>query len=184
MVAGFKVGSALNGINIIVPTNPCPCGYYPDPKCNCTQPEILRYQNRMPGPILDRIDLTVDAPRVPVESLLQKKTAESSARIRERVMAAQERQQVRFREESISFNGEMNTPQTERYCALGRAEKQFVKEIFQRMNLSARAYHRILKVSRTIADLDAADRITEDHLAEAVGYRCADRGKPGKDGMV
>ena len=169
---------------LIAAANPCPCGYYPDPKCNCTQQEILRYQNRMPGPILDRIDLTVDAPRVPVESLLQKKTAESSARIRERVMAAQERQQVRFREENISFNGEMNTPQAEQYCALGRAEKQFVKEIFQRMNLSARAYHRILKVSRTIADLDASDRITEDHLAEAVGYRCADRGKPGKEGMV
>lgn len=138
----------------------------------------------MPGPILDRIDLTVDAPRVPVESLLQRREAESSAAIRTRVMAAHERQRKRFQGESICFNVEMNAAQTERYCELGRREKLFVKEIFRKMNLSARAYHRILKTARTIADLDGQEKVSEDHLAEAVGYRCADRGQPGKEGML
>lgn len=169
---------------LIAAANPCPCGYYPGNQCNCTMPEIIRYQNRMPGPILDRIDITVDAPKVPVDYLLNRKTAESSEKIRERVMEAQERQRIRFRDESISFNGEMSTPQAEKYCVLARSEKKFVKEIFQKMNLSARAFHRILKVARTIADLDGAENITEDHLAEAVGYRCTDRGKPGTEGIA
>ena len=168
----------------VAAANPCPCGYYPDSRCSCTRAEILRYQGRMPGPILDRIDLTVDAPRVPVESLLQRREAESSAAIRTRVMAAHERQRKRFQGESICFNAEMNAAQTERYCELGRREKLFVKEIFRKMNLSARAYHRILKTARTIADLDGQEKVSEDHLAEAVGYRCADRGQPGKEGML
>ena len=164
---------------LIAAANPCPCGYYPGNQCNCTMPEILRYQNRMPGPILDRIDMTVDAPKVPVDYLLNKKAAESSESIRARVMEAQERQRIRFKEETISFNGEMSTPQAEKYCTLAAGEKKFVKEIFDRMNLSARAFHRILKVARTIADLDGSENITEDHLAEAVGYRCADRQQTG-----
>lgn len=169
---------------LIAAANPCPCGYYPDSRCTCTQSEINHYQNRIPGPILDRMDITVDAPRVSVDSLLHKKTGEESSRIRERVMRARNLQRERFAGDSISFNAEMNAPQTDLYCPLGSKEKQFIKEVFRRMNLSARAFYRILKVARTIADLDGAQDITEDHLAEAVGYRSADRGHPGAEGML
>lgn len=165
-------------LDILEGRNPCPCGFYPEDRCHCTQAQIQNYQNRIPGPILDRIDLCTDAPRVPVGELLSRKTQEKSEDVRRRVIAAQERQAYRFREEAILFNGEMNAAQTEKYCILGRSEKKFVKEVFRRMDLSARAFHRILRVSRTIADLEGEERILEDHLAEAVGYRSADRRAP------
>lgn len=168
---------------VVGAANPCPCGYFPEDRCSCTRAQIQNYQSRIPGPILDRFDLCADAPRVPVGELLGRKSGEKSEEIRKRVEAAQERQAYRYREEKILFNGEMNAAQTEKYCVLGRSEKKFVKEVFRRMDLSARAFHRILRVSRTIADLDGADEILEDHLAEAVGYRSADRGKPGQEGM-
>ena len=163
---------------LVCAANPCPCGFYPEDRCHCTQAQIQNYQNRIPGPILDRIDLCTDAPRVPVGELLSRKAQEKSEDVRRRVIAAQERQAYRFREEAILFNGEMNAAQTEKYCILGRSEKKFVKEVFRRMDLSARAFHRILRVSRTIADLEGEERILEDHLAEAVGYRSADRRAP------
>ena len=163
---------------LVCAANPCPCGFYPEDRCHCTQAQIQNYQNRIPGPILDRSDLCTDAPRVPVGELLSRKTQEKSEDVRRRVIAAQERQAYRFREEAILFNGEMNAAQTEKYCTLGRSEKKFVKEVFRRMDLSARAFHRILRVSRTIADLEGEERILEDHLAEAVGYRSADRRAP------
>ena len=169
---------------VVGAANPCPCGYFPEDRCSCTRAQILSYQSKVPGPILDRFDLCADAPRVPVGELLRRKSAEKSCEIRKRVEAAQERQAFRYREENILFNGEMNAAQTEKYCVLGRSEKKFVKEVFRRMDLSARAFHRILRVSRTIADLESAEEILEDHLAEAVGYRSADREKPGKRGML
>ncbi len=156
---------------LIAAANPCPCGYYPDGKCTCTQAEIQHYQNRIPGPILDRMDITVDTPKVCIDSLLNKKKAEKSSDIRRRVMMARERQKKRFFDENIVFNAEMTVAQTDFHCALGANEKSFMKQIFTQMNLSARAYYRILKVARTIADLDDADRISEEHLAEAVSYR-------------
>ena len=169
---------------VVGAANPCPCGYFPEDRCSCTKAQILSYQSKVPGPILDRFDLCADAPRVPVGELLRRKSAEKSCEIRKRVEAAQERQAFRYREDNILFNGEMNAAQTEKYCVLGRSEKKFVKEVFRRMDLSARAFHRILRVSRTIADLESAEEILEDHLAEAVGYRSADREKPGKRGML
>ncbi len=165
---------------LIGAANPCPCGYYPDSRCCCTQADILHYQSRIPGPILDRIDIMADAPRVPVDALLHKRQEEGSSCVRRRVMQARERQKERFRQEKITFNAEMSAPMTDRYCRLGGREKKFVKEIFCRMNLSARAFYRILKVARTIADLDGAPEITEDHLAEAAGYRCREYGRAGE----
>ncbi len=165
---------------LIGAANPCPCGNYPDSSCSCTQADIMHYQSRIPGPILDRIDILVDAPRVSVDALLHRKPEEDSSCVRRRVMQARERQRERFAKEKIAFNGEMSAPMTDRYCRLGSRERKFVKEIFGRMKLSARAFYRILKVARTIADLEGAPDITEDHLAEAAGYRCSERGRVGE----
>ena len=169
---------------LIGAANPCPCGYYPLDRCSCTRAQIQSYQSRIPGPILDRIDLCVDVAPVPVAALLNHKPKEKSAEVRIRVLAAHARQEERYRGEGILFNGEMDAAQTERFCVLGRDEKKFVREVFRSMNLSARAFHRILRVARTIADLEGAEKIQEDHLAEAVGYRSADRGHPGREGML
>lgn len=169
--------------------NPCPCGYYPDRSiCSCTQTEIHRYMMRVPGPILDRFDICVNAPKVPVEVLMSGgEREESSAAIRARVLTARKIQKERFdylqEDNSIRFNADMGPAEVERFCVLNEREQIFIREIFDSMNLSARAYHKILKVARTIADLEGSERITEDHLAEAVGYRTADRGHPGVDGM-
>lgn len=182
--------------------NPCPCGYYPDRKmCTCTQPEIHRYMLRVPGPILDRFDICVDAPKVPVELLMVKGGhGERSADIRTRVLAAREIQRERFAKlngqveitgretgvrnrRQILFNADMGPAEVEKFCVLNGREKKFIREIFHSMNLSARAYHKILKVARTIADLEGAPDITEDHLAEAVGYRTNERGGPTAEGM-
>ncbi len=158
--------------------NPCPCGHYPDrKKCTCTEPEIRRYMHRVPGPIVDRIDLCVDAPKVPVGDLMTGWKTETSAEIRERVMRARERQKARFEGTSFSFNADMDARAVEKFCILERREQLFVREIFDKMGLSARAYHKILKVARTIADLSGRDRITEDDLAEAVSYRMGIREK-------
>ena len=152
--------------------NPCPCGYFPDRnRCRCTPAKINRYLQRVSGPVLDRIDLSVEAPRVEMDELLCRRPEESSARIRERVMAAQERQRARRRGERFCFNADMDAQETERCCPLGAAQEAFMRSLFSRMELSARAYHRILKVARTIADLEDAPQIREEHLAEAAGYR-------------
>ncbi len=155
--------------------NPCPCGLYPSQKCKCTQAEVMRYQRRISGPILDRIDLTTDVQRLPVGALMSHTKEVDSATIRQKVMAARERQLQRFAGMDISYNGDMRAADVEKFCELGRTEQRFVKEMFAGLDLSARAYHKILRVSRTIADLDDCDRITEDHLAEAAGYRAVER---------
>lgn len=157
---------------LVAAANPCPCGYYPDlNRCTCSKTQIERYQARVPGPILDRIDLCVDAPRLSYNVLTATEPEESSAMIRARVMEAHRIQQERFEGTGFAFNADMNAAAIERFCALERNERRFMKDIYSAMGLSARGYHRILKTARTIADLDGSERITEDHLAEAVGYR-------------
>lgn len=157
---------------LVAAANPCPCGYYPDlNRCTCSKTQIERYQARVPGPILDRIDLCVDAPRLSFQVLTATGQEESSQVIRARVMEAHRIQQERFVGTGFAFNADMNAAAIERFCVLERNERLFMKEIYGAMGLSARGYHRILKTARTIADLDGSSRITEDHLAEAVGYR-------------
>ena len=173
---------------LVAAMNPCPCGYYPDQEhCTCSQPEILRYLHRIPGPILDRFDLCIDAPKVPIDLLMNRKeeNIEHSADILRRVLKARERQQERFHDgTSLQFNADMTAADVERFCPLGEKEKRLIQQVFSQMNLSARAYHRVLKTARTIADLDDCDSIHEEHIAEAIGYRCTDRGQPGREGMV
>jgi magnesium chelatase family protein len=157
--------------------NPCPCGYYPDRnKCKCTANEIRRYLGHISGPILDRIDICVEAPRVDIADLSAKtkRVNESSKTIRERVMKAREIQERRFAGTDLKFNSEMTPADISKYCKLGLREENYLENAFCKMELSARAYHKILRVARTIADIDGSPDINELHLMEAVGYRMTD----------
>ena len=152
--------------------NPCPCGYYPDmERCRCTPHEIRRYLRRVSGPILDRMDICVEARPVEFQDIAGRKEGESSAQIREHVMRARKRQAQRFAGTDIRFNSDMKASDVERYCDLGGKEQRFMEKMFTSMQLSARGYHRIIKVARTIADLEESGQINEKHLAEAICYR-------------
>ncbi|MDR0948866.1 MAG: YifB family Mg chelatase-like AAA ATPase [Lachnospiraceae bacterium] len=157
---------------LVCAMNPCPCGYYPDRnRCTCKQTDVERYQGRVSGPILDRIDLCVEVLPMKWKHLKKERHIETSKMIRERVMQAIEIQSCRFQGSKYQFNSEIEAADIERYCRLGTNEQRQMEQIFENMGLSARGYHRILKVARTIADLDGADEIQEKHLTEAVYYR-------------
>lgn len=161
---------------LVASMNPCPCGYYPDTKrCHCTDKEIKKYLSKISGPLIDRIDICLEVKPVEYEQLSLKRKSESSEDIRKKVIAAQKIQQQRYKDENILFNSQLSSAQIEKYCSLGNEEIEILKIAFDRLNLSARAYHRILKVSRTIADLDASENIKVNHLAEAIQYRSLDR---------
>lgn len=153
--------------------NPCPCGYLTDPEhdCHCHPVEIIRYQKRASGPLLDRIDLHLEVPRVKFERLESDDLSENSQTIRERVQAARNRQNERFVKEQIIDNSEMSPEQIRRYCPIDDAGKQLLKQAAAQLHLSARAYFRILKLSRTIADLADEKDIAPTHIAEALQYR-------------
>ena len=158
--------------------NPCPCGYYnhPDKDCLCPPGMVQKYLNKISGPLLDRIDLHVEVTPVSFEELSSKEKGESSADIRERVMAAREVQGSRYKEnEGVHANAQMSTKQLQVFCKLNPESQQLLKMAMTKLNLSARAYDRILKVARTIADLEKNKSITSDHIAEAIQYRSLDR---------
>ncbi|MCP4650740.1 MAG: YifB family Mg chelatase-like AAA ATPase [PVC group bacterium] len=157
--------------------NPCPCGYLYDPKrmCSCTQREIERYRKRVSGPILDRIDLHVEVPVVDVEHLSRfeptQKNLTSSGQIRKRVKKARDLQQNRFKEETIHTNSEMKNRHIKKYCRLSAEVKQLLIQAVKQFHLSARSYFKMIKVARTIADLENSSEITINHMAEALQYR-------------
>jgi magnesium chelatase family protein len=155
--------------------NPCPCGYLGDPDRPCTCPPQLvqRYQRRLSGPLLDRIDIFVDVPRVPFDKLSAATRGESSAAVRERVAAGRARQAARFAGTRTATNGEMNPAQVRDFAQafLEQTAAELLKRAVDRLNLSARAYHRVLKVARTIADLAGSDAISAQHMAESIQYR-------------
>ncbi len=157
---------------LVAACNPCPCGFYPDrSRCRCSEREIRRYQNKISGPIRDRIDLNVTAEMVDIHDLNGRKTNVSSGVMREMVCRARLRQQQRFQGTGLQFNSDISSKEIEQYCALGKEEMQYMEKVFHMMNLSARSYHKILKVARTIADLEGEEKILVEHLGEAVGYR-------------
>ncbi len=163
------------GFMLVAAINPCACGYYPDlSKCRCTPLQIQRYIGRISRPLMDRIDLTVHIGRVSIEMLQKKEEEESSARIRERVQRAWEIQKERFKGTGCSCNAGIPGKDMERYCSLGQQEQSYMQSIYSSYGLSARSYHKILKVARTIADLEGADQIRQKHLAEAVFYKSLD----------
>lgn len=152
--------------------NPCPCGYYPDlSRCRCTPHEVRRYLRRVSGPVLDRMDICVEAQPVAFREIAGQRRAESSVQVRERVIRARKIQSVRFAGTDIRFNSDMKAADVDKYCMLGKKEQDFMEKMFAAMQLSARGYHRIIKVARTIADLGDSEAIGEEHLAEAICYR-------------
>ena len=160
---------------LVCAMNPCPCGYYPDPNlCRCSAHEIHRYLSRISGPILDRIDLSIEVPRMDVCDLNSRHPCnETSAQIRSRVLAAREIAKKRLQNIPLRFNSDMQPKHIAMYCQLGSKEQALLAQIYQKMNLSARSYHRLLKVARTIADLEGSPQIMEAHIAEASCYRIA-----------
>lgn len=154
--------------------NPCPCGYHGDPvrPCTCSTAQVNRYQKRLSGPLLDRIDIHIDVPRVPYEKLSNDRRGEPSDRIRDRVMAARDRQRHRFRDNPRCLtNADMGPTEVREYCQVDETGRALLVTAMKQLNLSARAYHRVLKLARTIADLAGSDRVEVTHLAEALQYR-------------
>ena len=159
--------------------NPCPCGYYGDPThhCVCTPGQIGRYLSKISGPLLDRIDLHVEVPVVPFKQLSQMKSGESSSAIRERVIKARQIQEHRYvNDKGIYCNAQMTERMLHQYAEPDDASLDMLRLAMERLSLSARAYSRILKVARTIADLEVSEHIQSHHIAEAIGYRSLDRG--------
>lgn len=161
----------------IASMNPCPCGYYGsrDKQCNCRPEQIKRYINKISGPLLDRIDLHIEVENVKYEKLESDKIIENSEEIRKRVNNARLMQINRYKKYSIFSNSELTPKLVEKYCKLDVASKRILENAFEKLGLSARAYGRILKVARTIADLDKSENIKINHLAEAIQYRSLDR---------
>ncbi len=163
---------------LVASMNPCPCGYYNHPSraCVCSPGAVQKYMNRISGPLLDRIDIQIEIVPVPFEKMSARKPSESSAVVRQRVIGAREIQKKRFeKHKNIYCNAQMNTRHLHTYAALDEKCLSLLKSAMERLNLSARAYDRILKLSRTIADLDEKTTIASGHIAEAIGYRNLDR---------
>jgi magnesium chelatase family protein len=171
---------------LVAAMNPCPCGYFGDPvkPCTCSNMVVSKYQKRISGPLLDRIDIHVEVPRVEYEKLSSARLGESSTTVRERVEAARSRQRVRFAvgaQQStpkghvapipISCNADMRPAEVRKFCVLDETGQSLMQTAMNQLQLSARAYHRVLKLSRTIADLAGSESIAPSHLAEALQYR-------------
>jgi len=162
--------------SLIASCNPCPCGFYgSDQECRCTPLQIQKYLSRISGPLLDRMDLQVEVPRVNFEQLRGNSHAQGSESMRERVMEARTIQHQRFARYKVNLNSEMRPSDIRRFCSLDPESEQLLKNAFDRLNMSARGHDRVLKVARTIADLDHSESIKLPHLAEALQYRSLDR---------
>lgn len=163
---------------LVASMNPSPSGYFNDPDAPVTSSpaEMQRYLSKISGPLLDRIDIHIEVTPVPFEKLSEKRRAESSVGIRKRVTKAREKQTERFKDyENIHYNAQMGVKQIKEFCELDQASNDLLKTAMERLNLSARAYDRILKVSRTIADIEDSENITGQHISEAIQYRSLDR---------
>lgn len=165
-----------SNVMLVCAMNPCRCGYYGDSsrKCRCSESDVSRYLNKVSGPMLDRIDIELEAKSVQYDDL-QKPKGESSEAVRARVEGAREIQKYRYMYENISCNADLNGALVEKYCPVNDECKALLEQAFKTMNLSARAYSRILKVARTIADLDSRENIDVMDIAEAIGYRSLDK---------
>jgi len=163
---------------LVASMNPCPCGYYnhPDRECVCGPGVVQKYLSRISGPLLDRIDIHIEITPVPFEKLSEIKDSESSEKVRERVIKARQIQELRFKDiDGVYCNAQMSSKQQRTYAFPDKAGSELLKNAMQRLSLSARAYDRILKVARTIADLDDSENILPNHIAEAINYRNLDR---------
>lgn len=165
---------------LVAAMNPCPCGNYPDmQKCSCTPSQIQKYLGKISQPFLDRMDLCIETPKVEYRELdierIGKKEEESSEVIRSRVVEARKLQKKRYEGTQIRTNSMLGPGEIRTYIPLGSAERKLMEKAFERMGLTARTYHKILRVARTIADLDYSEKVTEKHLKEAIAYRSLDK---------
>ena len=158
---------------LVAASNPCPCGYFRDPerKCSCTSSQIQKYKRKLSGPLMDRIDIFIEVPQIKFEKLTAPDEENLSSKIREQVEKARKIQQDRFSEEKTLVNSEIGIPQIKKYCQIDLKSQNLLRNYVDSGKLSARGYHRVLKVARTIADLESAENILYDHLAEALMYR-------------
>ena len=166
---------------LVAAMNPCPCGNYGSRihECRCTSQQVQRYRGRISGPLLDRIDIHVEMPEVGYRELSEKATGEPSSAVRARVNAARARQRARFADDGILLNAQMDARLMRKYCTPDGAADALLKKAYARLNLSARAYQRILKVARTIADVEGSETVELAHYAEAIQYRSLDAGAEG-----
>jgi magnesium chelatase family protein len=162
---------------LIAALNPCPCGYRNDPRrdCHCTVPQIERYMSKISGPLLDRIDIHIEVPAVPFRELSARTPGTSSAQMRESVVAARAIQARRFAGTATRHNGQMTHRQIRAYCELDEAGTNLLRATMLELGLSARAHDKVLRLARTIADLDTSDAIRPPHVSEAINYRMLDR---------
>lgn len=158
---------------LVASMNPCPCGFFQsqERECRCTPSEIARYQKKISGPLLDRIDLYIEVPKVKYEKLVAKNETESSKAIQERVQKAREIQEKRFKGLSVTVNSEMGIKEIKKFCKIDEKSQELLKIAVNQMHLSARGFNRVLKLSRTIADLAGKEQIRSEHIAEAIQYR-------------
>ncbi len=164
------------GFMLVAAMNPCPCGNYPDvTKCTCTEGQVQQYLGRISQPFLDRIDICIEAPRVEYEVIRRNEKLETSAEIRRRVCIAREIQSRRYQGLEMSTNAMLGAKEIEKYCRLEKEEEHLMRRAFTNLGLTARTYHKVLKVARTIADLEGRERIGTEHLKEALGYRTLDK---------
>lgn len=171
---------------LVASMNPCPCGYYnhPTKACVCSPGQVQKYLNKISGPLMDRIDLQIEVIPVPFEKMSDTQVAESSEQIRQRVIRARQLQEVRYRDvQGVYCNAQMNSRLLAEYARPDEKGLALLKNAMNRLNLSARAYDRILKVARTIADLEGCESVRSEHLAEAIGYRSLDREDWAERGM-
>ena len=179
--AKYSVDYPAN-FTLIASMNPCPCGYYnhPTKECTCSAATVHRYMSHISGPLMDRIDIHIEVVPVSISEMASKERGETSSQIRERVIRAREVQRRRFEGLDIHCNAMMNSAMLRRFAPLDRGCTQLLEMAMSRLNLSARAYDRIIKVARTIADLDGKESIESSHISEAIGYRSLDRENWGR----
>jgi magnesium chelatase family protein len=165
-------------IMLVASMNPCPCGFFgyeEDRSCTCTPQQVQRYRSKISGPLLDRIDIHVEVPRVDFKTLSSSRTGEKSETIRMRVNRARQIQNERFKDSKTLCNSGMTPAEIKKYCKLDASSRELLRQAFDTLGLSARAHDRILKVARTIADLAGEEKIQMEHIAEAIQYRSLDR---------
>ena len=172
-----QIGVCCIHSTLVAAMNPCPCGYFSDPhhECGCSYSRIHRYRSKISGPLMDRIDIHVDVPAVRYKDLASVHDAETSEAIRHRVHGARSRQSNRYRRGSIYCNAQMRNRHIKRHCTIGQDAHQLLEMAIDKLGLSARAFNRVLKIARTIADLEGVHDMSVRHVSEAIQYRSLDR---------